>query len=220
MKGREIPLAKSADDQFHSVEEAIEDIKNNRIVIVVDSIKRENEGDFICAAANVTPQMINFMVTHARGAFIAAFSECGRCEELGILPQRTSGENTEANKTRMMVSVDAAAGGSGSSTGDRALTMNILARNGAVSNELRKPGHVIPIEAVSGGILERQGHTEAGVELVKLAGIKPAVAVDLEILDTDGNMASREYLFQMAEKFGLKIINIDQIVSFVREKTG
>ena len=91
--------------------------------------------------------------------------------------------------------------------------------SGAISNELRKPGHVIPIEAVSGGILERQGHTEAGVELVKLAGIKPAVAVDLEILDQDGNMASREYLFQMAKDFGLKIINIDQIISFVREKT-
>ena len=185
----------------------------------MDSVKRENEGDFICAAANVTPQMINFMVAHARGAFIAAFCECGRCEELGIPPQRTSGENTEANKTRMMVSVDAAAGGSGSSAGDRSKTMNILARKGAVSNELRKPGHVIPIEAVSGGILERQGHTEAGVELVKLAGFKPAVAVDLEILDPDGNMASREYLFQMAKDFGLKIINIDQIISFVKEKT-
>jgi len=213
-------LANSADSQFDSVEEAIEDIRNNKIVIVLDSIKRENEGDFICAAANVTPQMINFMVTHARGAFIAAFCERGRCEELGIPSQRTSGENTEANKTRMMVSVDAAAGGSGSSTGDRSLTMNILAKPGAVSDELRKPGHVIPIEAVSGGILERQGHTEAGVELVKLAGIKPAVAVDLEILDQDGNMASREYLFQMAMDFGLKIINIDQIIAFVKEKTG
>ncbi len=212
-------MAKSTDDQFHSVKEAIEDIESNKIVIVVDSIKRENEGDFICAAANVTPQMINFMVTHARGAFIAAFCERGRCEELGIPPQRTSGENTEANKTRMMVSVDAAAGGSGSSAGDRSMTMNILARNGAVSNELRKPGHVIPIEAVSGGILERQGHTEAGVELVKLSGISPAVAVDLEILDTDGNMASREYLFQMAREHGLKIINIDQIISFVKKKT-
>ena len=213
-------MANSEDMQFHSVEEAIEDIKNNKIVIVLDSIKRENEGDFICAGAKVTPEMINFMVTHARGAFIAAFCERGRCEELGIPSQRTSGENTEANKTRMMVSVDAAAGGSGSSTGDRSLTMNILAKPGAVSDELRKPGHVIPIEAVSGGILERQGHTEAGVELVKLAGIKPAVAVDLEILDQDGNMASREYLFQMAMDFGLKIINIDQIIAFVKEKTG
>ncbi len=213
-------MANSEDMQFHSVEEAIEDIRNNKIVIVLDSIKRENEGDFICAGVKVTPEMINFMVTHARGAFIAAFCERGRCEELGIPPQRTSGENTEANKTRMMVSVDAAAGGSGSSTGDRSLTMNILAKPGAVSDELRKPGHVIPIEAVSGGILERQGHTEAGVELVELAGIKPAVAVDLEILDLDGNMASREYLFQTAKDFGLKIINIDQIISFVREKTG
>ena len=92
-------MEKSTDNQFHSVEDALEDIKNNKIVIVVDTIKRENEGDFICAAANVTPQMINFMVTHARGAFIAAFCERGRCEELGIPSQRTSGENTEANKT-------------------------------------------------------------------------------------------------------------------------
>ena len=120
----------------------------------MDSVKRENEGDFICAAANVTPQMINFMVAHARGAFIAAFCECGRCEEFGIPPQRTSGENTEANKTRMMVSVDAVAGGSGSSAGDRALTMNNLARSGAISSELRKPGHVVQIEAVSATIAE------------------------------------------------------------------
>ncbi len=98
-------MANSEDSQFHSVEEAIEDIKNNKIVIVVDSIKRENEGDFICAAASVTPQMTNFMETYASGAFIAAFCERVRCGELGIPPQRVSGENTEANKTREMVSV-------------------------------------------------------------------------------------------------------------------
>ena len=152
---------------FTGIEQAIADIQQGKLIIVVDDARRENEGDFIGAAAKVSPEAINFMTRHGRGAFIAAFCAPGRCEELGIPPQRTDIENTEFNKTQMMVSVDAAAANSGSSVYDRALTMNILGSPCAETGDLRKPGHVIPIEAACGGIRERQGHTEAGVEIVK-----------------------------------------------------
>lgn len=201
---------------FDRVQDAIEEIREGKLVIVVDDIKRENEGDFIGAAARVTPETINFMVTYARGAFIAAFCEYGRCEEMGILPQRTMVENTEANRTQMMVSVDAAKSGSGSSAYDRALTMQILGDKNAEPGHLRKPGHVIPIQACPGGLMERSGHTEAGMELVKLAGFRPAVAVDLEILNENGHMASREELLALAKKFSLKIISIDQIKDYLK----
>jgi 3,4-dihydroxy 2-butanone 4-phosphate synthase/GTP cyclohydrolase II len=202
--------------KFSNIEQAIEDVKRGKLIIILDDAKRENEGDFIGAAAKVTPAIINFMVTKARGAFIAAFCEAGRCEELGIPIQRTEIENTEANHTRMMVSVDAARASSGSSAFDRALTMNILANPHAEPGDLRKPGHVIPIEAVAGGIVERPGHTESGVEIVKLAGFKPAVAVDLEILNEDGHMAKPDELFKIAKKLDMSIISVSQIKSYVR----
>jgi len=203
---------------FTGIEQAIADIQQGKLIIVVDDARRENEGDFIGAAAKVSPEAINFMTRHGRGAFIAAFCEPGRCEELGIPPQRTDIENTEFNKTQMMVSVDAAAANSGSSVYDRALTMNILGSSCAETGDLRKPGHVIPIEAAWGGIRERQGHTEAGVEIVKLAGFKPAVAVDLEILNDEGHMARPKELFEIAKKFNLSIINIEQVKSFVEKQ--
>lgn len=203
--------------KFDRLEDAISEIKKGHLVIVVDDVKRENEGDLIGAGLKVTPETINFMVKHARGAFIATFCEYGRCEELGIPPQRTSGENTELNRTQMMVSVDASKAGSGSSAYDRALTVRILSDPGSEPSDLRKPGHVIPIQAHPGGILEREGHTEAGVELVRLAGFSPAVAVDLEILNEEGGMASREELFELARRFNLKIISIEQIKEFLKK---
>lgn len=210
-------LTKKFVEVFDKVEDVLDDIKKGKLVMVLDDVKRENECDFIGAGALATKENVNFMITHARGAFIAAFCECGRCEELGILPQRTMKENTEKNRTRMMVSVDASKGGSGSSADDRALTMRVLADPIAKENDLRKPGHVIPIEAVAGGVLERPGHTEAGVDLVKLAGFRPAVAVDLEILNKDGGMAKREYIFEMAKHFKIKITSIDGIKDFIRK---
>lgn len=207
--------------KYHSkVEDVLEDIKKGKLVVVMDDAKRENEGDFIGAGALVKPETINFMVTHARGAFIAVFCECGRCEELGILPQRTMQENTEKNRTRMMVSVDAAKGGSGSSAQDRALTVNILSKPDAKPDDLRKPGHVIPIEAVGGGLMERPGHTESGVDLVKLAGFKPAVAVDLEILSKDGSMAGREEIVSIAKEFDIKITSIEDIKAYIEKYKG
>ncbi|MFH1868833.1 MAG: 3,4-dihydroxy-2-butanone-4-phosphate synthase [Candidatus Omnitrophota bacterium] len=204
--------------KFSSVEQAVEDVKKGRLIIIVDDAKRENEGDFVGAGAKVTPQAINFMVTEARGAFIAVFCEAGRCEALSVLPQRTSIENTEANHTQMMVSVDAAKSSSGSSAFDRALTVNILADSHAEPGDLRKPGHVIPIEAVPGGVLERPGHTESGVEIVRLAGFKPAVAVDLEIMREDGHMARPKDLFKIAKRFDMSIITIKQIRYYLRRK--
>jgi 3,4-dihydroxy 2-butanone 4-phosphate synthase/GTP cyclohydrolase II len=203
--------------QFDKVEDAINEVKKGNLVIVVDDVKRENEGDFIGAAAKVTGDTINFMVTEARGAFIAVFCEHGRCETMNILHQRTMAENTESNKTQMMVSVDASKASSGSSAFDRALAVNILADPDAEPHELRQPGHVIPIQASAGGILERDGHTEAGVELVKLAGFKPAVAVDLEILGRNGQMATHEELTEIAEKFDLKMISIEQLKKYVSD---
>ncbi len=204
--------------RFDNVADAVLEVRKGSLVIIVDSIKRENEGDFVGAGAKVTPQMINFMVTYARGAFIAAFCEYGRCEELAILAQRTNVENTEANRTQMMVSIDAAKSGSGSSAYDRALTMQVLSNPKSEPGDLRKPGHVIPIQACPGGILEREGHTEAGVELVRLAGFKPAVALDLEILNKEGHMASREELLVIAKKFNIKIVTIEQIKDFVKRR--
>jgi 3,4-dihydroxy 2-butanone 4-phosphate synthase / GTP cyclohydrolase II len=202
--------------KLSNIEEAVQDIKKGRLIIILDDAKRENEGDFVGAACMVTPDTINFMVTEARGAFIAVFCEAGRCEALGIPPQRTSIENTEANHTKMMVSVDAAKASSGSSAYDRALAVNILADPKAEPGDLRKPGHVIPIEASPGGVLERPGHTESGVDIVKLAGIKPAVAVDLEIMSRDGNMARPEELFEIAKRYNMSIISVNQIKAYLR----
>jgi 3,4-dihydroxy 2-butanone 4-phosphate synthase/GTP cyclohydrolase II len=204
--------------KFDRVEDAIEELKKGKLVIIVDDIKRENEGDFVGAGIKTTPETINFMIKNARGAFIAAFCEYGRCEELGILPQRTMVENTETNRTQMMVSVDAKKASSGSSAYDRALTINILSHPDAEPDDLRKPGHVIPIQASPEGLKEREGHTEAGVELVKLAGFRPAVAVDLEILNDQGKMASRQELFYLAKKFNLRIVSIEQIKDFLNRR--
>lgn len=204
--------------RFSSIEWAIEEVRKGKLIIVVDDVKRENEGDFIGAAAKTTPQMINFMITRARGAFIAAFCEAGRCEELGIPPQRTNIENTEINQTQMMVSVDAARASSGSSAFDRALTLNVLADLEAEPGDLRKPGHVIPIQAALGGIKERNGHTEAGLEIVRSAGFKPEVAVDLEILNKDGHMARPKELFIIAKELNMPIVTIKQIKSYTEGK--
>jgi len=203
--------------EFNSIEEAIRDIREGKLVIVLDDLKRENEGDLIGAASNANPDMINFMLNEARGAFIAVFLEEERAGLLR-LPVQEKGENSEINKTQMLVSVDSVKSGSGSSAIDRALTVRILANINTVSGDLRRPGHIIPIKSDKGGILKRQGHTEAGVELMKLAGIYPPVAVDLEILNGDGCMASEKELHQIADEFGLSIITIKQIKDYIEYK--
>jgi len=182
----------------------------------MDSKDREYEGDFVGAAVKVTPEMINFMLTHARGAFIALFMPAGRCDQLNI--PSMAAQNSSFNNTKFRMSVDGKNNVSGSSAYDRAETVNLLGNPKAKSEDFVRPGHVIPIEANPKGLLGRKGHTEAGVELIKLAGINPPVAVDLEILDDDGQMAHEEKLFEIAEKFDLKIISIDNLLEFIKSK--
>ena len=199
--------------KFDSVKDSITDIRKGKLVIVMDSKEREYEGDFIGAATLVKPETINFLVTHARGAFIAVFMPYDRCNQLNIPPMGTS--NDSFNQTKFRLAVDTRTGTSGSSAIDRAKTVNQLANPQAKAEDFVRPGHVVPIEANPRGLLGRKGHTEAGVELVRLAGIQPNVAVDLEILDDDGSMAHEKKLFELSKKFNLRIITVDQLFDYV-----
>lgn len=203
--------------KFDRIEDAISDARLGKLVIVMDSKDREYEGDFIGAAQKVTPQTINFLTTVARGAFIAVFMPAGRSDQLEIPPMCQ--DNRSFNHTKFRVAVDATSGHSGSSAIDRAKTVNLLANSQAKASDFVRPGHVIPIEAHPEGLLGRSGHTEAGVELMKLAGIHPAVAVDLEILDDDGYMAHEKKLFELSKKFNLKIITVEDLLHYVQLKT-
>lgn len=196
---------------FDTIDSALADLRAGKLIILLDDEDRECEGDLIGAAALVTPATINFMVTEARGAFIATFMPHGRCESLGIGPM--GAVNDSFNQTQFRVAVDARAGGSGSSAPDRALTVNLLGSEGTVAADFVQPGHVVPIEAHPQGLAVRRGHTEAGVALMKLAGFTPPVAVDLEILDQSGEMAKLPALLDMARRFGLKIITVASLVS-------
>ena len=202
--------------KFNTIEEAIKDVKAGKLVIIMDSKDREYEGDFVGAAAKVTPEIINFMLSYARGAFIALFMPAGRCDQLNI--PAMAAQNSSFNNTKFRMSVDGKNNVSGSSAFDRAETVNLLGNPNAKPEDFVRPGHVIPIEANPKGLLGRKGHTEAGVELMKLAGINPPVAVDLEILDDNGHMAHEEKLFWLAKEFNLKIISVDDLVDRVTQK--
>lgn len=203
-------------NKFDTVEEAIRDIQKGKLVIVMDSKEREYEGDFIGAASKTTPETINFMTKYARGAYIAVFMPAGICDKFDIPPM--AGINDSFNKTKFRLAVDAKKSVSGSSAHDRALTVNLLGNPKSKPSDFVRPGHVVPIEADPRGLAGRRGHTEAGVELVKLAGIEPAVAVDLEILDDDGSMAHEKKLFELAEEFSLKIIQVEDLAAYVAAK--
>jgi 3,4-dihydroxy 2-butanone 4-phosphate synthase/GTP cyclohydrolase II len=198
--------------RFDDVPAALEEIRKGRLVIVLDSKEREYEGDFIGAAAQVTPKTVNFLVTHARGAYVAVFMPAGRCDALGIPPVGVP--NTSFNATKFRVSVDARSNVSGSSAFDRAETVRLLGDPKARPADFVKPGHIVPIEAHPQGFQARRGHTEAGVELMRLAGIDPPVAVDLEILDDDGRMAREEKLFQLAREFKIRVIRMQDLVAY------
>jgi 3,4-dihydroxy 2-butanone 4-phosphate synthase/GTP cyclohydrolase II len=201
--------------QFDKIEDAVRDIQKGKLVIVMDSKEREYEGDLIGAAAKATPEMINFMTKHARGAYIAIFMPFGLCDKLIIPPMWDGQKNESFNQTKFRIAVDAKMAVSGSSAHDRALTANLLADPKTKPSDFVRPGHVVPIEGHKDGLKGRRGHTESGIELVKLAGINPAVAVDLEILDEDGSMAHEEKLFEMAEEFDLRIIQIDDVADYL-----
>lgn len=198
--------------KLNTIEEAIEEIKNGRVVIVVDDENRENEGDFLTAARNITPEIINFMVTHGRGLVCAPLVE-DRCDELGLDLMVRS--NSAAYETPFTVSVDLNGHGctTGISASDRSKTIKALIDPEIKPEELGKPGHIFPLRAKRGGVLRRAGHTEAAIDLSKLAGFEPA-GVIVEILNEDGTMARLPQLHQIAEKFDLKIVSIEDLIKY------
>jgi 3,4-dihydroxy 2-butanone 4-phosphate synthase / GTP cyclohydrolase II len=201
---------------LNTIESALADIRAGKIIIVVDDEDRENEGDFICAAELVTPEMINFMATHGRGLICTPVEE-SRADALDMPPMVPS--NTALHETAFTVSVDLL--GQGCSTGisayDRATGIRWFTNSSAKGEDYARPGHIFPLRAKTGGVLRRTGHTEAAVDLARLSGLYPA-GVLVEILNEDGTMARLPELLKIAEKFNLKIISIDDLVAY-RMKT-
>ncbi|WP_439505707.1 bifunctional 3,4-dihydroxy-2-butanone-4-phosphate synthase/GTP cyclohydrolase II [Sediminibacterium sp.] len=195
-----------------SIVAAIEDIRNGKMVIVVDDEDRENEGDFIMAARFATPEAINFMSKEGRGLICAALTE-ERCNELALTPMVSS--NTSLHETAFTVSIDLI--GQGTTTGisahDRSKTIQALVNPNAKAADFGRPGHIFPLKAKSGGVLRRSGHTEATVDLARLAGLEPA-GVLVEVMNEDGSMARLPQLLEIAKKFGLKIISIKDLIDY------
>ena len=198
--------------KLNTIPEAIEDIKNGKVIIVVDDEDRENEGDFICAAECITPEIVNFMATHGRGLICAAIIE-DRCEELGL--ELMVGKNTATFETPFTVSVDLIGHGctTGISAHDRFKTIRALIDPETKPEELGKPGHIFPLKAKRGGVLRRTGHTEAAIDFARLSGFKPA-GVLVEILNEDGTMARLLDLIKVAERFKLKLVSIKDLIEY------
>jgi len=197
--------------KLNTIEEAIEDIRQGKFVIVVDDEDRENEGDFICAAEKVTPEMVNFMITYGRGVVCAPLTE-ERCKELELEMQVEN--NTSMHSTPFTVSVDKLEGcTTGVSAADRAATLRALADPSSTPETFGRPGHIFPLRAKSKGVLRRAGHTEAAVDLARLAGLYPAGAL-VEIMNEDGTMARLPQLMEIAERFDLKIITIKDLIAY------
>ena len=201
-----------SDIKLNTIEEAIEEIRNGKVIIVVDDEDRENEGDFVCAAESVTPEIVNFMATHGRGLICAPLIE-DRCVELGL--ELMVGSNTAAFETPFTVSVDLI--GHGCSTGisahDRFKTIRALVDPDTRPEELGKPGHIFPLKAKRGGVLRRAGHTEASIDFARLAGFKPA-GVLVEIMNEDGSMARLPDLVKVAQRFNLKLVSIKDLIEY------
>jgi 3,4-dihydroxy 2-butanone 4-phosphate synthase/GTP cyclohydrolase II len=201
--------------QFDRIEDVIKDIRAGRMVVVTDDADRENEGDLVMAAEKITPEAVNFMATHGRGLICAPITE-ERATELGL--QRMVLENRESHRTDFTVSVDAAKGiTTGISAHDRARTIQVLVQPGATPHDLVQPGHVFPLRAKSGGVLRRAGHTEASMDLARLAGLAPA-GVLCEILNTDGTMARLPELLKFKARHKLKICSIEDLIAYRRTK--
>lgn len=198
--------------QLNTIEEAIEDIRQGKIIIVVDDEDRENEGDFLAAADKVTPEMINFMATHGRGLICAPLTE-SRCKELGL--QVMVNNNTDPMETAFTVSVDFKGKGvsTGISASDRAKTVLSLVDPATKPHDLARPGHIFPLIAKQGGVLRRTGHTEAAIDFARLAGFSPG-GVIVEIMNEDGSMARLPQLAEVAKKFDLKLVSIEALVAY------
>jgi 3,4-dihydroxy 2-butanone 4-phosphate synthase/GTP cyclohydrolase II len=202
-------------NNFNKIESVVADLRKGRMVIVVDDADRENEGDLICAAQFITPAAVNFMAKHGRG-LICVPTTAERLQQLGI--DRMVQQNRESFRTDFQVSVDAARGvTTGISAADRARTIQIMAEPAAVPEDLVQPGHIFPLRARSGGVLQRSGHTEAAVDLAQLAGLRP-VGVLCEILNDDGTMARLPQLLKFARKHKLKICTVADLIEFRRTR--
>ncbi|CAM1369130.1 Riboflavin biosynthesis protein RibBA [Tenacibaculum litopenaei] len=201
--------------QLNAIEEAIEDIKNGKVIIVVDDEDRENEGDFVAAAEKITPELVNFMATHGRGLICTPLTE-NRCKELELGMMVSN--NTDPMETAFTVSVDLRGNGvtTGISASDRAKTIEALIDPNTKPFELARPGHIFPLKAKNGGVLRRTGHTEAAIDFARLAGLQPA-GVIVEIMNEDGTMARLPQLVEVAKKFDLKIVSIEDLVAYRME---
>ncbi|HEY4540699.1 MAG TPA: 3,4-dihydroxy-2-butanone-4-phosphate synthase [Faecalibacter sp.] len=198
--------------QLNTIEEALEDLKQGKVIIVVDDEDRENEGDFLCTAQSATPEVINFMATHGRGLICAPLTQ-ERCKKLGL--DLMVGHNTAIYETNFTVSVDLQGHGctTGISASDRSKTVQALIDDSIDPDELGRPGHIFPLIAKDGGVLVRMGHTEAAVDLARLAGHYPAGCI-VEILKEDGEMARLPQLLEIAKEFNLKIISIEDLIAY------
>lgn len=202
--------------QLDTIEEAIEEIKNGKVLIVVDDESRENEGDFVCAAECVTPEIVNFMAKYGRGLICVPLIE-DRCEELGL--EMMVGTNTAVYETPFTISVDLIGHGctTGISAHDRFKTIRALVDPDTNPDELGKPGHIFPLKAKRGGVLRRAGHTEAAIDFARLAGFKPA-GVLVEIMNDDGSMARLPDLKKVAQLFNLKLVSIKDLIEYRLKK--
>lgn len=198
--------------QLNTIEEAIADIRQGKVIIVVDDENRENEGDFLAAAELATPETVNFMATHGKGLICAPLTE-GRCKELGL--HMMVSNNTDPLETAFTVSVDLRGGGvtTGISASDRAKTVCALTDPNMKPHDLIRPGHIFPLVAKEGGVLRRTGHTEAAIDFARLAGLQPA-GIIVEIMNDDGSMARLPQLVDVAKKFDLKIVSIEDLVAY------
>ncbi len=197
---------------LNTIEEALEDLRQGKIIIVVDDADRENEGDFLMASQYATPESVNFMATHGRGLICVAITE-ERCNELNL--EMMVNNNTSSHETAFTVSVDLLGHGctTGISASDRSKTIKALINSDTKPEDLGRPGHIFPLRAKKGGVLRRAGHTEACVDLSRLAGLKPSGAI-VEIMNEDGSMARLPQLMIIAERFGLKIISIEDLIKY------
>jgi 3,4-dihydroxy 2-butanone 4-phosphate synthase/GTP cyclohydrolase II len=197
--------------KLDTIEEAIEEIRNGNFIIVVDDEDRENEGDFICAAEKITPEMVNFMLKNGRGVLCTPITE-ERCEELSLEMQAQS--NTSIHSTPFTVSIDKLEGcTTGVSSEDRAATILALADSTSKPETFGRPGHIFPLRARSRGVLRRAGHTEAAIDFARLAGLYPAAAL-IEIMNDDGSMARLPELFELAKKYDMKIVSIADLIKY------
>lgn len=202
--------------KLDSIESAIEAIRNGEVIIVVDDENRENEGDFICASEKITPQIINFMAKEGRGLICVSLTE-ERCDELGL--EMMVGKNTATHETSFTISVDLKGHGTttGISASDRAKTIQALVNPATRPEELGRPGHIFPLKARKGGVLRRTGHTEAAMDLARLAGLAPS-GVLVEILNEDGSMARLPDLRKVADRLKLRLVSIEDLIKYRMEK--